>query len=274
MVKATTSRLWSLTVALVLFVQIWLMPSPAWADKPVQAVKFDPASESINIAQVYETTADTQKTVISSLLKSSKSFFKKTPGFGSFTVLQSEDGSRVLTLSQWEDEASYAAFLAQPEDDSKSYKKEKSKEKASPVEPSRTLVFQVEDMLAAKGSVAAIRGKDALVQINEITAKSSDNLEQLIAATESLLPSVKQIFPSPRSAALLKQVDGTDLLLLTNWGSAAEYEDPTAVPSFMPLAEESLALADTDQHLYTVVKTIAPKPEKYGKGKYEKEEKE
>lgn len=271
MVKATTSRLWALAAALILLIPVWLIATPAWADKPVQAVKFDPSSGAINIAQIYETTADNQKTVISGLLKSSKSLFKKTPGFGSFTVLQSQDGSRVLALGQWEDEASYAAFLAQPEEDFKSYKKESSKQQEQPVEPSRTLVFKVEDMLAAAGTVAAIRGKDALVQINEITAKSSDDLDQLIASTESALPSVKQIFPSPRSAVLLKQVDGLDLLLLTNWGSAAEYEDPNAVPSFTPLAEAVSTLAENDQHLYTVVKTIAPKPEKYGKGKYEKE---
>ncbi len=268
--NATTSRLLAFAVSFVLFLQIWITPTPAWADKPVQAIKFDPASGVVNIAQIYETTADSQKTVVSGLLKSSKSFFKKTPGFGSFTVLQSADGSRVLALSQWEDAASYEAFLTQPAEDAKSSKKEKSKEE-SPVEPIRTLTLQVEDMLAAEGAVAAIRGKDALVQINEITAKSSDDLDQLIASTEGLLPGVKQFFPSPRSAVLLKQVDGADLLLLTNWGSAAEYEDPSSVPSFTPLAEETLALADNDQHLYTVVKTIAPKPEKSGKGKAEKD---
>jgi heme-degrading monooxygenase HmoA len=267
MANATT-KLWVLAVSVVLLVQVWIMP-PAWADKPVQAVKFDPSSSVVNVAQIFETTAADQKTVISSLLKSSKSFFKKTPGFGSFTVLQSQDGSRVLTLSQWEDPASYEAFLTQPADDSKS-SKDKG-EKAGPVEPTRTLMLQVENTLAAEGAVAAIRGKDALVQINEITAKSSEDLDQLVASTESLLPSVKQIFPSPRSAALLKQVDGADLLLLTNWGSAAEYEDLSLVPAFAPLAEETMALAENDQHLYTVVKTISPKPDKSGKGKAEKD---
>ena len=115
MVKSLFSRLCQFTLsALLLLAVLTVAPQVAQADKPVTAYAFDPASDSINVAAIYETTAATQKDVVSSLMKSSKSFFKKTPGFGSFSVLQSADGDRVLSLTQWQDAASYNAYLAQP----------------------------------------------------------------------------------------------------------------------------------------------------------------
>ena len=75
---------------------------------------------------------------------------------------------------------------------------------------------------------------------------------------------------------LLKAVEGADLALLTNWGSAAEYADLTSVPGLDALDAELLSLAESDQHLYQVVKTIAAKPEKdkSAKDKSEKDKSE
>ena len=254
--------------ALLLLGFLTLAPQVAQADKATTAYAFDPASESINVATIYETTALTQKDVVSGLVKSSKSFFKKTPGFGSYSVLQSADGERVLSLTQWLDAASYDAYLAQPVEPTKPSKKEK----VAPATPLRTVVFQIDDTLAAAGVVPAIRGKDALVQINEITAKSPEDADKLLAAAETLLPSIKGLFPSPRSAVLLKAADSSDLALLTNWGSAAEYADLTTLPVLDSLDETLLSLADSDQHLYQVVKTISAKPEKEKKAEKVEEE--
>ncbi|MBW4467737.1 MAG: antibiotic biosynthesis monooxygenase [Pegethrix bostrychoides GSE-TBD4-15B] len=245
-------------LALLLIVLLTVAPQVAQADKTAAAYLFDPGSTSVNVAEIYETTATTQKDIVTTLMKSSKSFFKKTPGFGSFSVLQSADGERVLSLTQWQDAASYEAYLAQPAEDSKSSKKKET----APVAPTRTILFEIDDTLAATGMVPAIRGKDALVQFNEITAKSLDDLPKLVDAAETLLPSIKQVFPSPRSAVLLKAVDGTDIALLTNWGSAAEYGDLTAVPALDSLDPDLLSLAESDLHLYQVVKTIVAKPAK------------
>lgn len=248
--------------ALLLSALLTAAPQVAQAEKTAAAYLFDPDSTSVNVAEIYETTATTQKDIVSTLIKSSKSFFKKAPGFGSFSVLQSADGERVLSLTQWQDTASYEAYLAQPAEDSKSSKSSKKKETTEPVAPTRTILFEIDDTLAAAGMVPAIRGKDALVQFNEITAKSPEDLPELVAAAETLLPSIKQVFPSPRSAVLLKAVDGADMALLTNWGSAAEYGDLTTVPALDSLDPDLLSSAESDLHLYQVVKTIVAKPAK------------
>lgn len=268
--KSLFSKLCQLALsALLLLGGLTFAPAAAQADKTPVAYAFDPASESINVVDIYETTAATQKEAALGLMKAGKSFFKKTPGFASFSILQSADGERLLSLTQWQDAASYDAYLATPAEPEKSSKK---KDKAEPIAPLRTVVFKVEDTLAAAGAVPAIRGKDALVQFNEITAKDQDDLATLTAAADSLLPSIKQVFPSPRSAVLLKELDGADLALLTNWGSAAEYGDLTSVPMLDSLDADLLSLADSDQHLYQVVKTIAAKPEKSKSSKSEKDD--
>jgi heme-degrading monooxygenase HmoA len=236
-------------------------PMSATADKTPQAVVFDAAG--VNIAAIYETTPDTQKDIVSSVLKSSKSFFKKAPGFNSFSVLQSEDGTRVVALTQWQDAASYEASLAQPTEDyaAKFSKKEKSKDKVA-AEPTKTIVFQVEQTLAPPGMAAAIRGKNALVQFSEITANSVDDAVSLLATAEEELPNATQMYPAPRSAVLLKSVDGADLAMLASWGYAEEFDDLTLVPTLAVLPDDATTLATKEDHLYEVVKIISAKPEK------------
>jgi heme-degrading monooxygenase HmoA len=223
---------------------------------------FDAAADGVNIATIYETTPDTQKDIVSSVLKSSKSFFKKAPGFNSFSVLQSEDGTRVVALTQWQDAASYEASLTQTTEDyaAKSSKKEKSKDKVA-AEPTKTIVFKVEQTLAPPGMVAAIRGKNALVQFSEITANSADDIASLLASAEEQLPNATQMYPAPRSAVLLKSVDSADLAMLASWGYAEEFDDLTLVPTLAVLPDDA-TLAANEDHLYEVVKIIAAKPEK------------
>jgi heme-degrading monooxygenase HmoA len=235
-------------------------PGTAQADKAAKSVVFDPASEVINIVSIYETTAETQKDAVSSLVKSSKSLYKKTPGFGSFSVFQSTDGTRIIAFTQWKDAASYEAFLTQPvEESSKSSKKGKE---TVAIEPIRTITFEVDQTLAPEGMMPSIRGKDALVQFSEITAKNPEDQTKLLASAEDVLSGATQMYPAPRSAVLLKSVDSSDVALLANWGYAMEFDDLSQVPSVAVLSDDEATLADSDDHLYEVVKIIAAKPEK------------
>lgn len=88
-------------------------PQTAAADKkPLQPVIFDPPE--INVAAIYETTAESQQDAMSAISKSSRTLYKKNPGFDGFVVLKSQDGDRVIVLSQWKDLASYQAYAEQP----------------------------------------------------------------------------------------------------------------------------------------------------------------
>lgn len=127
------TRVSTLVVSFLLFLSVLIgYPNVAQADKPDKAVKpisFDPTSKVVNVAAVYETTPETQKDTISSIVKSvfksKKSFINKAPGFNNYFILKSKDGTRVLALIQWQDSASYQAFVAPPEQGSTELASEK-----------------------------------------------------------------------------------------------------------------------------------------------------
>ncbi len=263
MLKFFTQRVNSLVLSFVLFLIVLLgLPSVADADKTPKSVVFDPSSKLVNVAAIYETTPTTQKDIISSVMKSSKSLFKKTPGFSSLSVLKSEDGARVVTLTQWQDSESYQAFVAQPaEESTKSSKKGKAdKEDKATVAPNRTVIFEIDKTQAPEGILPAIRGQAALVQFSEITAKAPDDQSKLLTSVEELLPDAAKMYPAPQSVVLLRGVDSSNVALLANWGyTANEFTDLSKAPTFEPLSEDVASLADNDQHLYEVVKLVSAK---------------
>jgi heme-degrading monooxygenase HmoA len=252
----------SIALSLMLFLAGLIgFPETAQADKAPKAALFDPSSTAVNVVNIYETTPTTQKDVVSSVMKSSKSFFKKAAGFNSFSVLQSEDGSRVLTLSQWQTPESYQAFIAPPAEEPKSSKKEK-KEKET-VAPTRTLLFEIEQTQAPEGVIPSIRGNATLIEFDEITAEAADDLEKLLSSTEKSLSDVTKVYPAPRSAILFKGVDSPALAVMADWGySSDEFIDSTKFPTLALNLDEMTPGAGSDQHLYEVVKVIAAKPDK------------
>lgn len=191
--------------------------------------------------------------------KFSKSGLKKAPGFSSFSVIRSEDGLRVLTLTQWQTPESYKAFVAQPTEElAKS-----SKEEFEPIVPTRTVAFTVDKTQAPDGIIPALKGKNTLVQFSEIAMKAAEDKTKLIDSIEKFLPSITQMYPAPRSAVLFQGIDSTDVALLADWGySSREFLDLSKVPTLNSLSDDVASLVNNDQHLYEVVKVIAAKPEK------------
>lgn len=270
MLKFVTWQIKGLILSIVLFLTVLIgFPNVAQADKAVKSVAFDPASKTVNVAAIYETTPTNQKDIISGVMKSSISLLKKAPGFSSLSVLKSEDGARVLTLSQWQDSASYQAFISQPvEETSKEGKKEKEDKKDKAAIPIKTVVFEIDKTQAPEGVIPAIKGKAALVQFSEITAKNSEDQPKLLASAEELLPNVKQMYPAPQSTVLLKGVDNADVALLASWGySSDEFTDLSKVPTFDPLSDDVASLVDNDQHLYEVVSVVSAKSKSKEKSK-------
>lgn len=241
-------------------------PNAAKADKVPSSFKFDPSSSAVNVTSIYETTPETQKGVIKSL-KSSKSL-KKAPGFNSLSILKSEDGARVVTLAQWQDLASYQAYKP-PVEDSKSSKdkKEKDKKDLVAIAPTKTLVFQIDKTQAAvEGATAAIRGKEAVVELSEFTLKSPDAQSTVLSSVEGMFPNILQKQPAPQSVVLLKSMDNAEIALMANWNCSTSFED-LGKPAAFEQPGDIASLAENDQRLYDVVKIISAPPPKADKKK-------
>ncbi|MEA5449620.1 hypothetical protein VB780_13630 [Leptolyngbya sp. CCNP1308] len=245
---------------------------------------FDADAGAIAVISLYETSPTTQADAVKSFYKISKSFYKAIPGFYGLALFSSGDGARVMELTQWQDQPSYETFQASlasgggAEDYSKYYEKyagakggkDKGKSKDDEVslgEPFLTATFAIDQVVSPPGMVSAIPGSMALVQLSDMAADTPEQQIELIEAAKATLAGLSELYPSPRTAVLLRGIDTSHIALLANWGSAAEFSDLDQVPKLALAATEDEAVAfTTDSHLYQTVKVITPKAEKYGKG--------
>lgn len=278
---------WGKFLGACLLCWLWLplLSSPAWADKVTEPMFFDADTGAIAVISLYETNPTTQADAVKSFYKISKSFYKAIPGFYGLALFSSGDGSRVMQLTQWQDQPSYETFQASLASDggeadySKYYEKYagakggKGKSKEAEVslgEPFLTATFAVDQVVSPPGMLSAIPGSMALVQLSDMAADTPEQQIDLIEAAKATLAGLPELYPSPRTAILLRGIDTSHIALLANWGSAAEFSDLDQVPRLTLTAnedDENEAVAfTTDSHLYQTVKVINPKTEKYGKG--------
>ncbi|HIK46428.1 MAG TPA: antibiotic biosynthesis monooxygenase, partial [Leptolyngbyaceae cyanobacterium M65_K2018_010] len=96
-------RGWGVALLIALATLGW--PGAGWADKVASPLVFSGDEGAIAVISLYETTPEAQSDGVKALLKTSKSFYKKVPGFQSFALFSSVDGQRILELTQWQSQA-------------------------------------------------------------------------------------------------------------------------------------------------------------------------
>lgn len=219
-------------------------PAKAGGNK---ALEFDAASGTVEVAAIYETSFTTQKSVGKSLKVSSK-LMKKAPGFKGFSMLQSQDGTQIIVFSQWQDLASYQAF--DPNSTTTSISP------STPPAPTSSLIFEVVSVQTGiKGATPALRGKEAVVQFSQFTAKNPDERSQILTQIQEMIPHLIAKQPIPQSILLLKGVENQQIALLTNWNCSALFPD-VGEPVAIEPSTDLVALANNEQHLYNVINII------------------
>lgn len=237
----------ALSIALSL-VSLIGFPARAEAMKALKAVVFDPGATAVNVAAIYETTPTTQKSTMKSL-KSANKALKKAPGFAGSAMLQGDDGTRLIVLSQWQDLASYQAAIAIPPAQSS-----KETQEATAIASTRTVIFEISKAQTAReGLVPAVKGKQAVVEFSEFKLKAPEDQAKIIASAERLIPATLLKQPAPQSVVLLNSTDSTDVALMANWNCTADFAEGEKPTPFDALDAEVAALVDVDEHLYNVV---------------------
>lgn len=246
-------------LALLLSLSVFVgFPTRAEAAKVMKAIAFDPGATAVNVAAVYETTPTTQKTTLKSLKKAKA--LKKAPGFNSSALLQSEDGTRIILLSQWKDLESYQAFATVPVAEAK----ETEKPAATP--PARTVIFEIgKAQTAREGLVPTVKGKEAVVEFSEFKLKSTDDQAKVVANAEKLIPATLLKQPAPQSVILLNSTDSTDVALLANWNCTADFAEGEEPAEIDALDAGVAELVDVEQHLYNVVSILPAEVKKPSK---------
>ncbi|QQE63484.1 hypothetical protein GFS31_01490 [Leptolyngbya sp. BL0902] len=215
--------------------------SPSWADKVSPSLRFeDPALSAV--LSIYETTPDNQADTAKALLKTSRAFYKPVAGFERFALFQSTNGTRMATLTLWQDMASYEAFqaslvAAEAEDYTKYYEKfvkERPGGGASlldPPDPLFTATLALGQTLAPPSLRPIILGENALVQLIHVDASSTDQQPLLATLAQDTLATLPNRYPAPRSALVFQGLEVPCLVLFANWGYAEEFGDVSQIPA-------------------------------------------
>ena len=288
----------------------WAWVDPSWADKVATPLVFKDPPALTAVLSLYETTPENQADVAKVLLKSSRSFYKPIAGFESLALFNSTDGTRIASLTLWQDTASYEAFqasltTAEEEDYTKYYEKfvkERPGGSASflePPDPLLTATLTVDRVVAPPSLMPITVVENALVQITGLGAKTADQQAILSAVAQNSLDALPSLYPAPRTALLFSSTEAPYLALVANWGYGEEFSDFSQVPAIpmtLPpptpapdldiapgedLASETSAQIESeatetdptdwlsqDDHLYQLVKVVAPKVNKYEANKY------
>ncbi len=245
---------------LLLLTGLLSYPADAYADKAIKAIAFDSAAQSVNVAEIYDTTVETQKTAIKTLKPAIKSA-KKATGFNGLTMLKSDDGAQLIVMSQWQDLASYQAYTA-PTVAAKS-------EQKSTLAPTRTIVFEIaKSQTARENATPTIRGKEAIVQFSDFKLKNPIDSARVVANVEKMMPAVLLKQPAPQSVIELQSRDKTEIALMANWNCTADFVETGAPTPIDPLDSEIADLVTVNQHTYNVIQvmpasTKSPKSEEY-----------
>ncbi|MDX2240875.1 MAG: hypothetical protein NW224_09345 [Leptolyngbyaceae cyanobacterium bins.302] len=255
MLKRVIHQSNSLMFACLLLLSLWfLSPAAVQAGKAMKAMVFDGSSGTIEIATVYETSYSAQKMLVKSLKTKTKAM-KKAAGFKGSSMLQSQDGKQVIAFSQWQDVASYQTATA-ASGASASSKSTTASTPLVPPEPTRVLKYEIATVQTSiSGATPALRGKEAVVQLAQFTAKDPVTRSQIRTKVKQLLPQLLQKQPIPQSIVLLTDVETGDVALMTNWNCSALFED-VGKPSAIELSDDLLALVDSTQQLFNVTSIL------------------
>lgn len=263
MIKTALAYLRALVVScLLIFLLLIAFVSPVHAGKAMAALAFDSSSEVIEVVSIYKTAYATQKTLMKSLKVTNKPL-KKALGFKGFSLLQSQDGKQIITLAQWSDLESYQAYMPTASATSKSPSPDVA---VTPPEPNQTLIFRiVSAQTSTLGATPALRGKEAVVRLTQLTPKNPEGRSQVLVNAEQMMASIVQNQPIPQSVILLDSLNNGDVTILTNWNCSALFED-VGKPQAIALSSDLTELVDSKQTIYNVT-AIIPSEVKKDKSK-------
>lgn len=88
------------------------LPEVAQAAQAVTFSSLDNTTDVVNVVTIYPTTEETQPMILSEVSKGEASTFSEDPGFQDSVILRSQDGQRVVALSQWsgKDRSSFQVY--------------------------------------------------------------------------------------------------------------------------------------------------------------------
>lgn len=215
-----------------------LMPGTALAKT---SIPLDISNHVVSVATVYTTTPKTQANVLSDVLKAEKSTLVQAPGFLNSAILEGQDGTKVVALTQWQDLSSFQADAAEHAGT------------AASVKP-RSFVFEVKK--TETRNTTPIIPEHGAVMFSEFKMKDPDKQSELAEIVQQMMPGAMQMNPGLQWAAMAPSTDKSTIALIAQWNSRKDFESLGTNPGFDKETAYWQTYADNEHDIFNVVEIV------------------
>ncbi len=216
-----------------------LNPTSAQAET---SVALDTANNLVKVATVYKTEPQNQTEVLSKVLEFEESTLPQTPGFINSSVLEGQDGTEVIALTQWQDLPSF-----------KAYAQEYSNEQLDTAKP-QTFVFEVQKA-ETRGLKPAIAESGAIM-FSQFKMKDPQKQSELASIIEQVMPTAFATVPGLQWAAMSPSTDQSTIAMIAQWNSRQDFESLGQNAGFDQETNYWDSYADNEHDIFDVLKII------------------
>jgi heme-degrading monooxygenase HmoA len=226
---------WMVAITLTLST-LFLMPAAAIA------VSLAASDTVINVATVYKVNRAEQAKTLSDVLDSSETTFPKTKGFLNASILNGQDESEVIALSQWKDLSSFQTYAKQQNLSSKN--------------APQIFACQVQHTETRDQNLSF--GEQDAVMFSQFKMKPDQKQSDLAMIITQEMPGVLQMIPGLQWAAMCPSIDQSTIALIARWQSRNDFQSLGKEPGFDKETNYWQTYANNEHGLYDVVKVIEP----------------
>ena len=216
-----------------------LIPKAAQA---ATSVALDTTNDFVKVATVYKTQPNNQTEVLSQVLEFEESTLPHTPGFINSSILKGQEGTEVVTLTQWQDLPSF-----------KAYAQEYSNEQLDTAKP-QTFVFEVQKA-ETRGLKPAIAESGAIM-FSQFKMKDPQKQSELASIIEQVMPTAFATVPGLQWAAMSPSTDQSTIAMIAQWNSRQDFESLGQNAGFDQETNYWDSYADNEHDIFDVLKII------------------
>lgn len=242
MLKALVYRVTLIaTIILSVLGMLTGLPGSAQADTPVS---LDNTHEVVNVVTVYPTNTKTQSNVFSEVSKAEQATFSTLPGFKDAAILNAQDGSQVVALSQWQgnDLSGFQAYA------------EEHVLKSSASQTPISFACQVQHTESRAADLTF--DKEDVIMFSQFKMKPEKVQSELASVITQMMPGVLEMIPGLQWAAMCPSTDDSTIALLARWNSREDFESLGQRAGFDPETNYWQDYAINEHGLYDVMQVI------------------
>ena len=218
---------------------LFLMPLVAQA---ANEVLLDSSKSIVNVVTVYKIDKSEKNKTLADLLKLNQENLPQVSGFLNTSVLNGQDESEIIALSQWQDLPSFQTYIKQRPPNS------------SDRNATQTFACQVQHTETRATSPSFSQGD--VIQFSQFKMKPNKEQSELAMVVSQMMPGALQMSSGLQWAAMCPSTDKSTIALLARWQSRGDFESLAQQPGFDKSTNYWQTYADNEHGLYDVVKVI------------------